>query len=112
MARLTRMQQIMNKWIDDKASERQPPSGIHLSLHNPGNKLMLHLGRPVAERLYVVESYGEKYKCCECVFDLPADWYVVNEETADRLIVARQRGTDRCVGVTSHSLVPMSEVLG
>lgn len=89
---------------------RKPKGGTLIELHNPGNKLILYLGRPIRIVPYNCPELEGEWQPTKCLFNLPDDWYEVNEQGPYGKIVARQRNTNRYVGVSTSSIVPMSEV--
>lgn len=97
--------------------EREPAGDVEVTLPNPGNKLLMYLGRPVKEEFYKVgpneEVLGE-YRCRRCTFRLPIDWHLVSEPAGEwETVVARQDGTGRVVTVQNRTDgLALSEVLG
>ncbi len=93
---------------DCYADIRQPASDIEIVLPNPGNKLISHLGMPIAERTFAATGMEQR----ECTFCLPRDWRLVDEVGPQgQKIVARQDGTERLVAIEHPGgPVSMSEV--
>ena len=93
---------------DCYADTRQPASDIEVVLPNPGNKLISHLGTPIAERNFTANGMKQR----ECTLRLPRDWRRVDEVGPQgQKIVARQDGTERLVAIEHpEGPVSMSEV--
>jgi hypothetical protein len=93
-------------------AKRQPASDIEITVCNPGNKLIMHLGQPTSTKRF--SMFDSEVRCARCTFRLPADWYVVNEPGRYETIIARQQNTDRCVSVSNDDpdSIPHAEVLG
>lgn len=115
--RVRRKRESMDDIMDRMgARDRQPPSGVLLTIDNPGNKLISYLGKPVKQKKFKVESHGSQFTCAHCTFDLPQDWVLCDPpeggERHNETIVAKQNGTGRVVRVLQLEHLSMSEVLG